>query len=96
MQVAEKTFLVGLGIFSVTRERVQKKIDELVRKGKETSDEAGDLVQKLIQKGRAEKEALHSTASRSKGTVLDQLNLATKEDIARLEQKLEELKQKLL
>jgi len=95
MQVAEKAFLVGLGAFSIARERVQKKIDELVQKGEGTKSNTGNLLRELIQKGRAEKEALRSTASRSKGAVLDQLKFATKEDIARLEQKLEELKQKL-
>lgn len=94
LQIAEKTFFVGLGALSLAREKVNKVIDELAKKGETTRNEVRQLVQKLEDTGKTEKESLRAAlglkccASRQPGPV-------TRQDIERLEQKLDELREKL-
>jgi len=94
VQIAEKTFLTGLGALSLGREKVKKVIDELAKKGETTRDEARELLQKLEDKGKAEKESLRA-AIEQKCCSPGQLRPATRQDIERLEQKLDELIKKL-
>ena len=94
LQIAEKTFLTGLGALSLGREKVKKVVDELAKKGETTRDQAGELVRKLEDKGKAEKKSLRTVIG-PKCCSPGQLRPATRQDIERLEQKLDELREKL-
>jgi len=56
--VVEKTMLLGLGALTLTREKVAKFVDELVKEGEVKAEESRSLADALIDKGRAEREAL--------------------------------------
>ena len=91
LQIAEKTFLTGLGALSLAREKAKKVVDELSRKGETARDEIGEFTRKLEDRGKDEKESLCESIGRK---CPEQLRFATRQDIERLEQKLDELKEK--
>jgi len=94
LQIAEKTFLTGLGALSLAREKAKKVVDELAKKGGTARDETMELIRKLEDKGKVEKESLRAAIG-PKCCTAGQLRLATRQDIERLEQKLDELREKL-
>jgi len=94
LQIAGKTFLTGLGALSLAREMAKKVADELAKKGGATRDETMELIRKLEDKGKVEKESLRAAIG-LKCCTAGQLRLATRQDIERLEQKLDELREKL-
>lgn len=54
----EKTLLVGLGLLTLTREKVTQFVDELVKEGEVKPEESRTLANVLIAKGEAEREEL--------------------------------------
>ena len=60
MSMLGKALYLGLGVFSVTRERVEKLVNELIEKGEIIREEAGQVIEDLIKKGEEEKKALRN------------------------------------
>jgi len=54
----EKVLYLGLGMFSVTRDRIEKIVDELMEKGEISREEAGEVVENLIKRGEEERKAI--------------------------------------
>jgi len=91
-KLVEKTFLVGLGAISLAGKRLKKTADELSEKGQAARDEIAETTRKLEEKGVAKVESLRASFCPMCCTS-EQNRPATRQDIERLEQKLEELKQ---
>lgn len=90
-QTLDRLMLAGLGAMSMTRERAEKIFDEYVSRGEEEKDRRSGFVKELMDaadKNRAEMEKLIS--KQVKQTV-EKLNLPTREDIERLESKIDQL-----
>jgi len=56
----EKTLLMGLGVFTLTREKVREAINELVEEEGVEPEEAQKLADALITKGEKEREELRA------------------------------------
>ena len=91
-QMAERAFLAGLGALSLAGEKVKKVVDGLSRKGETARDEIGEWTRKLEDRGKAGKESLHEAINEKCPAPL---KFATRQDIERLEQKLDRLMEKL-
>ncbi len=87
MDELKKVLLAGIGLTSMTLEKADAFVKELVEKGRLTVEEGKELQSELKRKGEDEAKEL-----------LDQLDVktktvqyATKEDVSRLEDKLDAL-----
>ena len=87
MDELKKVLLAGIGLTSMTLEKADAFVKELVEKGRLTVEEGKELQSELKRKGEDEAKEL-----------LDQLDVkmktvqyATKEDVSRLEEKLDAL-----
>ena len=87
MDELKKVLLAGIGLTSMTLEKADAFVKELVKKGRLTVEEGKELQSELKRKGEDESKEL-----------LDQLDVktktvqyATKEDVSRLEDKLDVL-----
>lgn len=87
MDELKKVLLAGIGLTSMTLEKADAFVKELVEKGRLTVEEGKELQSELKRKGEDEAKEL-----------LDQLDVktktvqyATKEDVSRLEDKLDSL-----
>ena len=83
----EKGFLAGIGLLSMTREKAQKLIDELSHEGEVQKSEVKQWVDKLSDRGEEERQALRKLIRDVMKKVLDEMGLATKEDIQKLLEK---------
>lgn len=90
-----KTILFGLGALSVTKEKAEELVDMLVKKGEVTREEAQNIVDDFVKKGKQEREMFQDTIRNELDKVMNEVNLATKEDLTKLEEKIDELKRLL-
>ncbi|MGD2176693.1 MAG: hypothetical protein PVG71_02615 [Anaerolineae bacterium] len=56
--ILEKTLLMGLGVLTLTREKVSEAVSELVAEEEVQPEEATKLVDALVSKGEKERQAL--------------------------------------
>lgn len=87
----DKLFALGLGLAVVSKEQVEKIVDELVKKGEMAPVEAKKVVSELLERGKEEKEQLMGMVRNQVKKALPELDIITKEDLTRLEQRLIEL-----
>ena len=74
----------GLGMGVVLKEKVESEIKKLEEEGKLKKDDAASLVESLSSKGKEEEERIKELFKASIKEVIDELGLATKEDIEKL------------
>ena len=91
----EKTLYAGLGALHVTKEQIDKWIDELVEKGKVTKEEAPKLVKDLMAKADQNKKALEAKIHEAVESASRKINLATKKDIDAVNEKLDRILKEL-
>lgn len=80
----EKGFLAGIGLLSMTREKAQQVIEELTHEGELQKNEMKEWVDQLSDRGEEERQALRKLVRDELKKVLDEMGLATKEDIQKL------------
>jgi len=80
----ERSFLAGIGLLSMTHEKAQKIVDELTQRGEVQKGEAKDWVEQLVHRGEEERQAIRKLIHDEVKSALDELGLATKEDIQEL------------
>lgn len=99
MDELKKIFLAGIGSVAYTYEKASVVIDEMVEKGKLTMDEGKELTQELKRnlKDTGEKfsEKVMPLSKNDIKALLVEMNLATKEDVEELKQRITILEEKL-
>ncbi len=89
MDELKKILLAGIGLTSMTYEKADGFVKELVEKGRITVDEGKELQSELKRKSQAEaQEVLDKVNAKTQN-----VQYATKEDVSRLEAKLDALLQ---
>lgn len=89
-----KGLALGLGLAVVSKEQIEKMVDELVKRGEVSTVESKELVRELFEKGEAEKKEMNSRIQQQIEKLLKDLNVPTKADLERLEQRIQELENK--
>ena len=82
---------LGLGLAVASKEQIEKTVEELVNKGEVGKAESRELADDLIRRGEASRRRLEEMARDRVQAILNEMNIATREDIARLERRLEAL-----
>jgi len=90
-ETIDKVFKLGLGVVIAGKEQIEKTVNELVEKGEVSRTESKALVDEWLQKGEATKEQIERYIREKVETTIQESHIATKADIARLEQRLEAL-----
>jgi polyhydroxyalkanoate synthesis regulator phasin len=92
--IMERGLLASLGILSLTREKAQGVVDEMVRRGEVRRDDSRGLVDRLVQRGEEERGSFRKLIHEEVARAARELNLATQADVQALEKKIEALTQK--
>jgi polyhydroxyalkanoate synthesis regulator phasin len=90
-ETLDKVLLAGLGALSMTRERAEKIFDEYVQRGEAERGNRGGFVKDLMDNAEKARKELEKLISEQVKAAIVKLDLATKEDVQRLEKKLDEL-----
>lgn len=77
----EKSINLGLGLFSLSREKIEKTVEELVNKGEVAREDAQGMVKELVNKGEEQRKELRKMIKDIFAETFDYMNIAKKEDL---------------
>ena len=83
----EKSLLLGLGVLTLTRDRVVRFVDKLVEEGEVRPEEAPGVIDQLVARGEEEREELRKLVRQE----LDRVTPVSRQDIEELNRKIDEL-----
>jgi polyhydroxyalkanoate synthesis regulator phasin len=89
-----KFLLSGLGVLVLTEEKIEKFIEELTKEGEITQKGKKELLTEIIEKGEEKKKEIEGKIREKVENILSQMNVATKNDIQKLEKRIEALEKK--
>lgn len=91
----KKAISLGVGLTIVSKEKVEKAVEELVKRGELAPSESKALVDRLIERGDEERVQLKSVVQEHVQRVLKDLKVPTAQDVEALEAKIAGLEQRL-
>ncbi|MBW1775327.1 MAG: polyhydroxyalkanoate synthesis regulator [Deltaproteobacteria bacterium] len=91
----KKTMLTGVGLASLTKDKVEKLAKELAKKGKLSEEEGKKLVEDLSKKSEKAKKDLEAQIEGVVKNTMEKMNLATREDMLSLTKRIKKLEQAL-
>ncbi|MDH7598740.1 MAG: hypothetical protein QHH07_03750 [Sedimentisphaerales bacterium] len=94
-EAIDKLMLAGLGALSMTRQRAEEIFEEYVKRGQAVQEQRSGFVKDLLDTADKTKAELQKLISDQVGKAVGKLPLATKEDIRRIEEKLDQILQRL-
>lgn len=86
-----KMVSIGFGLAEITKEQAEKLVDELVKRGEMSRADSAGFVNELMKKAEDARQRMKDSVRDSVRSVVAELKLATKDDIERLERKLDAL-----
>lgn len=92
LDLLKKAVLMGLGVITLTKEKVEQIVDELIKKGELTEDERSKAVRDLLTKIEEQEKALNEKISSMVKKSIEKLDIPSRKDIEKLERKIDELK----
>ena len=91
----EKGMLLGLGVLTLTRDKVVQFVNEMVEEGEVKAEEAPGVVDRLVARGEEDREALRKLMREELEKMRLSLPVASRKDIEALGQKIDELAAKV-
>lgn len=89
----KKGLLLGLGLMAESREQAEKWIADWTKKGELTVEESKEMIQRLVQLGEEERNQFRKWINDYVKQYLEKLDIATKDDFRRLEQRIQKLEE---
>lgn len=90
-ETLDKLMLAGLGAMTMTRERAEEIFDEYVEKGKAQKDQRSGFIKDLMDRAEKNRKDMEKLVEEQIEKVLTKQPLATKDDVKRIEDKLDQL-----
>ncbi len=90
----ERGFLATVGALSLSREKIQETVDQLVARGDLNLDQGKQLVEKLVKRGQEERETMRGLVRQEVQKVIGEMDLVSHRDFEVLNEKLDALLKK--
>jgi polyhydroxyalkanoate synthesis regulator phasin len=90
-EMLKNILYAGIGAAFLTKEKIEELKSELIEKGKMSQEEGKQFVDELLRKSEKAKDQLELWINKRVEDRVDQFNLATKDEVAELRRKIEEL-----
>ena len=90
-RLLEKSMLFGLGVLTLTRDRVIQAVNSLVEEGEVQADEASSIVDRLVARGEEERQELRKLVRQELDKMRVRAPLASSQDIEELSHKIDAL-----
>jgi polyhydroxyalkanoate synthesis regulator phasin len=87
-ETLRKLGLIGIGVLAITEEKIKQTVDELIEKGEMNREEGKSLVHELLTEKKKQMQELGDKISEDVQNAVDRSKIATKDDVARLEEKI--------
>ncbi len=84
----QELLYTGVGFATVFKEKVEDELSKLEEKGKIKKDDAKSFLKSIEAKGKEEDDKIKEKIKTTLKEIIDELGLATKEDLEKLKQEL--------
>lgn len=95
IDLIKKAVLTGIGIASLTREKVEEFSKELIDKGKLSEQEGEKFVQEMQKRAEESREALKNQTDKFVESALNKMQLAKSSDLEKLQAEIVALRQEI-
>ena len=95
IDLVKRAMFTGIGVMSLTKDKVEEVAQEFVEKGKLSQQEGEKLVGEILRRSEESKQEFQKQVEERVNEVLNKVDFATKSDIAGLRDEIAELKAKL-
>lgn len=92
-EILKKVLLIGMGAAMLTKEKLENFLNELSKTPEKIKED--DILSQIIKKGQETRDELEKKIGSRLEKIIDKTKFATKEDIARLERKIDQLGEKI-
>ncbi|NIA19648.1 MAG: hypothetical protein GWP07_04360 [Xanthomonadaceae bacterium] len=93
--LARKFLLLGIGALSLTEERLEQIISDMVKKGEISRQEGRNLVQEMLEKINLEKDNISEKIKKEFDSLMNKVDVPKQSELNELKQKIAELEAKL-
>jgi len=91
LEILRKGYLVTLGLASLTREKVEEVVDELVRRGEIAENDRPHVVEDLLSRMKEEQKRLSSSIKETVQKVISDMGLPSRRQYEDLLQRIEKM-----
>lgn len=95
IDLVKKAMLTGIGMISLTKDKVDEIAKDFIDKGKMSEQEGEKLVQELMEKSDESKEELKKQIETMVNKAMGKMDIASKSDIDHIKQELADIKRKI-
>ena len=95
VDLIKKAIYTGLGLAMLTKEKAEELVKDLAEQAKLSEHEGKDLIDSLLKQSEEARSDFQSKMDEAVLAVVNRLNLATKDEVASLKAKIEELSAKI-
>jgi polyhydroxyalkanoate synthesis regulator phasin len=95
VDLIRKALYTGIGLAVLTKEKAEELVRDLTQQAKLSEQEGKDLLEGLLKQSEAARDDLQARLDTAVLAVVKRLNLATKDEVTSLKEKVEELSAKL-
>lgn len=88
----KKVVLMGLGAVTLSKEKVEQIVDELIKKGELAEDERSKAIRSFLTKAQEQEKVLNEKVITAVKKTIEKFDLPSRKDIERLEKKIGDLK----
>lgn len=88
----KKGFYLGVGAFTLTKEKIEQVVDELVHRGEADQKERADLIDEFMEKAQEFEKELTVKMKE----IVQTYGFASKKEVAQLKKRIEELEKKVI
>lgn len=91
LDIFRKTISAGIGAVSITKEKAEKFVDELVEKGQLKSEDAKKFVNELVERGDQDRNVISEMITKEVAKIKTDLGFVSKQEYDKLLKRIEEL-----
>ncbi len=95
VNLIKKAFYTGLGLAVLTKEKAEELVKDFAEQAKLSEHEGKDLIESMMKQSEQARNEFQSKIDETVQAVVKRLNLASKEEVASLKAKIDELSAKL-
>lgn len=93
--LVRRAMYFGLGAISMTKEKAEQLVDELVKKGEINQGEAKEFVDNLVERGKREQEELRAMIRQEINNIKEEMPFVSRRQFEELEKRVAQLEREL-
>jgi polyhydroxyalkanoate synthesis regulator phasin len=95
LDLIKKTLMAGVGMAAMTKDKIEELANDIAKKSKLSEKEGKKLINDFLKRSQTAKKDLESLIEKTAKKITKNLNIAMREDIAKLAKRLKKLEDEI-